>query len=130
MIHPVNIALTAIGFLALTACGVEEAPAADAVADAAKPAQQSQRITINGFECGDNCYLDYRPLAEPDSEPQSALCSVGPCADWFEEQAMPEEFAGRSATVTIGIGQQYDNEGNVMSDGFPLITSLTLDPLQ
>ena len=126
----VNVALTAVGILVLTACAVEEAPAADAVAEAAKPEQKSQRITINGFECGDNCYLDYRPLAEPDSELQSALCSVGPCADWFGEQAMPEEFVGRSATVTIGMGQQYDNEGNVMSDDFPQITKLTLDPLQ
>ena len=41
---------------------------------------------------------------------------------------MPTEFIGRSATATIGIGEQYDNEGNVMSDDFPLITSITVDP--
>lgn len=93
--------------------------------------QQSLRIRIEGFECGDNCYLDYRPLGpdgQPTGEIQSALCSVGACEGWFAEQEMPAAMIGRKASASIGIGKQYDNAGNVMSDDFPEITELQLDP--
>jgi hypothetical protein len=146
MSHLIKMPLTAFTILALTACAASKAPAAEPEADTADvamdasrpaadsaPAGQSQQIIIKGFECGDNCYLDYSLVApaadaDPDGEIQSALCSVDACIAWFEEQEMPTEFIGRSATATIGIGEQYDNEGNVMSDDFPLITSITVDP--
>lgn len=116
----------------------EAAEPAQQISEPIEPAEQGLRIVITGFECGDNCYLDYRPLAEPgnetdgktDGEIDSALCSVDRCADWFGEQAMPTEFVGRSATITVGQGKQYDNAGNVMSEGFPEITSLTVDPAE
>lgn len=146
----IKLPFVTVSILALAACAAGEAPAAEPSADAADtettdtamddskpadspPAGQSQRITIRGFECGDNCYLDYSLIApatgaDPVEETQSALCSVDACLQWFEEQAVPPEFVGRSATVTIGIGKQYDNAGTVMSDDFPLITSITVDP--
>lgn len=115
----------------------EAAEPAQQISEPTEPAEQGLRIVITGFECGDNCYLDYRPLAQSgktdgktDGEIDSALCSVDRCADWFGEQAMPTEFVGRSATITVGQGKQYDNEGNVMSEGFPEITSLTVDPTE
>ena len=146
MTHLIKMPLTAFAILALTACAAGKAPAAEPEADTADvamdaskpaadsaPAGQSQRIIIKGFECGDNCYLDYSLVApaadaDPAGEIQSALCSVDACVAWFEEQEMPPEFIGRTATATIGIGEQHDNEGNVMSDDFPLISSITLDP--
>ncbi|MEH6757364.1 MAG: hypothetical protein V7676_07620 [Parasphingorhabdus sp.] len=144
----IKMPLTAIAIVALSACAASEAPAAepdvdsadtetaDTVTDASKPAVdhtkggQSQRVTIAGFECGDNCYLDYSPFAQPDSEAgdmMSALCSVDLCSDWFSDQAMPPEFIGRTATIVVKLGKQYDNEGNVMSDDFPEIVSLVVE---
>lgn len=101
----------------------------------AVPADDAVRIRIEGFECGDNCYLHYSMAApaegeEPAKQSQSALCNVDACYPWFDFQDMPPEFIGRSATATIGIGEQYDNEGNVMSDDFPKILSITLDPVE
>ena len=138
----INMSLTAIAILAFTACAAGETPAAEREPEAEESAieeavtvaaEDAVRIRIDGFECGDNCYLDYSLIApatgaDPVEETQSALCSVDACLPWFEEQAVPPEFVGRSATVTIGIGKQYDNAGTVMSDDFPLITSITVDP--
>lgn len=138
----INVPLTTIVILAFTACAAGETPAAEREPEAAESApeeaateadEDAVRIRIEGFECGDNCYLDYTELVsaedrEPVDENQTALCNVDACIPWFEEQAMPTEYVGRSATATIGIGEQYDNEGNVMSEYFPRILSITLDP--
>ena len=90
-------------------------------------ADSSIIVHIEGFECGDNCYLSYSEVSDVVTEGQSALCNVDACEAWFEEQAMPPEFVGRSATIALGKGKQYDNDGNVMSDDFPAITSITID---
>ncbi|NVD26995.1 hypothetical protein HUO14_03615 [Parasphingorhabdus flavimaris] len=142
----IKMPLITAAILALAACGASEAPAAgpasdssEGAMDASKPdedvtrAGAAQQVIIRGFECGDNCYLDYSlaapaPDADTAGETRSALCSVDACIAWFEEQAMPPAFIGRSATVTLGLGEQYDNEGTVMSDDFPLITSIKVDP--
>ena len=137
-----HLPLTAIAILAFTACAAGETPAAEREPEAEESAleeaetvadEDAVRIRIDGFECGDNCYLDYTELAPaedagPAGESRTALCAVDACIPWFEEQEMPPEFVGRTATATIGIGEQYDNEGNVMSDDFPKILSITLDP--
>jgi hypothetical protein len=88
-------------------------------------------VKITGFECGDNCYLDYRPLdAADDADTQSALCSVGDCEGWFSNQEMPPEYIGRTARIVLGTGKQYDNAGNVMSDDFDEVTAITVDPAE
>ncbi|MEP2989079.1 MAG: RidA family protein [Parasphingorhabdus sp.] len=102
-------------------------------APAPEPKDSAVSIRIEGFECGDNCYLDYRLIAAdgmPTGESKSALCSIDICADWFSEQAMPAAFAGRSATAIIGVGKQHDNAGNVMNDDFPEVTSITVGPAE
>ena len=124
MIRFIPAALAILSLVALTGCEADGAPPAAAIAD------QSEIITILGFECGDNCYLNYRPASDPDGETDSAICTIGPCGDWFEEQAMPPEYTGRRATIRLGLGKQYDNDGNVMSENFPEITSLVIDPAQ
>ncbi len=136
--------LTAIAILAFTACAASETPAAEREPEAEESAHEEAvtvpddgavHIRIDGFECGDNCYLDFTELApakgdDPAEESQTALCQVDACYPWFDLQDMPPEFIGRSATATIGIGEQYDNEGNVMSDDFPKILSIILDPAE
>lgn len=93
---------------------------------------KTTQIRITGFECGDNCYLNFSHLIDnkPASDPQSALCTVGACEDWFMEQDMPSKFIGRTAIVTLGTGSQIDNAGTVMSSDFPEIKSLVIDPVK
>jgi hypothetical protein len=115
---------------------IEPAPAVtESAPPAAVPAEGMVRIQIDGFECGDNCYLDYIELAasgrvDQGSVAKSALCSVDACEDWFVQQAMPLELVGRGAAITLGKGSQYDNAGNEMSSNFPEITAITVDPAE
>ncbi|GAB5486517.1 MAG: hypothetical protein Pars2KO_00870 [Parasphingorhabdus sp.] len=110
---------------------VEDAKAEDSAtkSEEAVPEDNAIRIKIEGFECGDNCYLNYSELAAA-AEPQGALCSVDVCEEWFSMQEMPPEFVGRSAQIVLGAGKQYDNAGNVMSDDFAEVTSITIDPAE
>ncbi|MGB5484201.1 hypothetical protein [Parasphingorhabdus sp.] len=139
-----NMPLTFIAILAVTACAASETPAAEREPDPEESVLEDEaivsddedtvRIRIDGFECGDNCYLDFTELApaegdDPAEESQTALCNVDACIPWFEEQEMLPEFIGSNATATIGTGEQVDNEGNVMSEDFPKILSITLDPV-
>lgn len=126
---PVKILLAATTLLAVSACAASNNSTSEPWSVVAPP-EQRQRVILTGFDCGDNCYLHYRALGEPDGELQTALCTVGPCSAWFEEQAMGAEFIARRATVTLGIGKQYDGGGNVMSEDFPAITSLEIDPVE
>lgn len=110
------------------------APLAVGPASAAAPKARTIPIRIVGFECGDNCYLSYRVITATGrpaaGEPKSALCNVGPCAAWFAQQAMPSKYVGRRAQIVLGKGQQVDGGGNVMSDDFPEIKKLILDPVK
>lgn len=114
--------MTATVLLALSACATNGSP----WSKTATP-EQRQRVILTGFDCGDNCYLHYRPLSQPDSDLQTALCSVGACEAWYVDQTMGPEYRERIATITLGIGKQYDGGGNVMSDDFPAIISLKID---
>ncbi|QTD56738.1 hypothetical protein [Parasphingorhabdus cellanae] len=114
--------------LALSACASSVSPAGEPAWSTMAPPEQREHIVITGFECGDNCYLNYRPKDRPTGERKTALCSTGICADWYTEQEMPAAYIGRGATVTLGIGQQVDGGGNVMSDDFPEIKGIVLDP--
>lgn len=114
--------------LALSACASNVSPDSEPAWSTTAQPEQREHIVITGFECGDNCYLNYRPQDRPTGERQTALCSTGICADWYSEQEMPAAYIGRGATVTLGIGQQVDGGGNVMSDDFPEIKGIVLDP--
>lgn len=124
----VRTACIAMTLFALSACAASGVSSSETPWSATAPPEQRQQIIITGFDCGDNCYLHYRPLTQPDGELQTALCSVGACEPWYSEQSMGPEFRERIATITIGIGKQYDGGGNVMSDDFPEITSIKIDP--
>ena len=103
----------------------EDSPEPEEVAEkAAAKADDWQRITIAGFECGDNCYLIY--TRSGGGEEESALCEARACAPWFEMQEMPAEYIGRRIRVQFGSGQQVDGSGNVMSDDFPSITKIRM----
>lgn len=127
----VDLRTVAAGFTLLLGLAV---PLADGPAEAAAPKARMIPIQIVGFECGDNCYLNYRPITPAGrvapGEPKSALCSVGPCAAWLVQQELPRKYAGRRARIVLGKGKQYDAEGNVVGIGFPEIKQLVLDPVK
>ncbi len=114
--------------LALSACVTGKSPASELPWSATAEPELRQRVILTGFECGDNCYVHYRPAEQPEGERKSALCAVGACIAWMAEQSSASEFKLRAATITLGAGKQYDGSGAVMSDDFPAITSLILDP--
>lgn len=123
MNQPAYFSFAATALLALSACASVSEPPWSATATP----EQRQRVILTGFDCGDNCYLHYRALSQPDGDLQTALCSVGACETWYADQNMEPEYRERIATITLGIGKQYDGGGNVMSDDFPAITSLKID---
>jgi hypothetical protein len=91
----------------------------------AAPAAAADRIetgTIARFECGDNCYLSVKTAG---GEELVGLCVADACTPWLEEAAMPADMIGKPVTVTVGTGQQVDNEGTVMGD-FPAFTSVVI----
>ena len=104
---PAVLAIVALGLLA--ACRTT-------------PARGYERVTITGFECGDNCYLRFiRPGSEVE---QTALCHAPACAEWAEWQELPPEFVGRSAQVLIGVGEQVNGDGETMRSDFPAVIDL------
>ncbi len=114
--------------LALSACATGGSPASEPPWSATAEPEQRQQVMLTGFECGDNCYVHYRPAGQPDGALKTALCTVGACISWMAEASFASKFEWRPAIITLGIGKQYDGGGAVMSDDFPAITSLTLAP--
>lgn len=132
------------GMLAVTACGAPaeaekaaEAASAETAAPAAPaaPAEGAQaaaaatpagwrRITISGYTCGDNCYLEY--TVGGNVEPEGAICNAPQCEPWFAVQAIPQTELGRTYDVRMGTGEQVDGEGRVMESEFPAIVEMRL----
>ncbi len=114
--------------MALSACAAGGSSDSEPAWSAKGVPEQRQRVMLTGFECGDNFYVRYRSAEQPEGESKAALCTIGPCIAWMAEQSSASEFKQRPAIITLGTGKQYDGGGAVMSDDFPAITSLTLDP--
>jgi hypothetical protein len=93
MSRVVAIGLTS---LILAACGPADqtsapeaaAPAAEAPATLASgdPAGAWTKVRITGLTCGDNCYVQIRPVEG--GEADDVMCSADACAPWFEAQAL------------------------------------------
>ena len=66
---------------------------------------------IIGYECGDNCYLLIRGSNRKEYR---GLCAAPECQQWNEQAQMPKSFIGKTVKVTIGLGNQYDADGNIM----------------
>lgn len=116
--------------VAAKAADAAPAPAAGdaATKEAAAPAAAApaagagwETITITGYECGDNCYVEYRDAR---GETTTAMCNTALCNSWFEVQAMPESEKGKRYAVRMGTTQQFDNEYRVMEEDFPAIVEM------
>jgi hypothetical protein len=121
-----KLILTVI-LLALSACAASNMSTGKEPWSQIAPPEQRQHVMLTSFYCGDNCYVRYRPLDQPETEARSALCAVGDCIAWMTEQSDASDFEQRPAIITLGTGKQYDGGGALMSDDFPAITSLDFD---
>ncbi|SER01197.1 hypothetical protein [Neolewinella agarilytica] len=84
-----------------------------------------RRIVLNGYTCGDNCYLQYTPLVNGGHN-QDALCSTPLCAEWEALGELPDELLGQEAIARFSVAPQYDGAGEVMQEDFPSIVELQL----
>lgn len=67
---------------------------------------------IESYICGDNCYLT---VVDAQGDTHSGLCaSETLCKDWNEVGDMPASFKGKAVKVSVGLGKQFDGEGNVV----------------
>lgn len=75
------------------------------------PIEQAVVGQIVSFECGDNCYLT---IATSERTRLTGLCAATECDPWNEAVQMPADLVGKSVTVTLDIGTQFDGGGNEM----------------
>jgi hypothetical protein len=104
---------------------IPAAPDTAAPAEAAAPAGPAagwSRITVTGYSCGDNCYVEY--TTPTSTETLTAMCETPLCNSWFEVQAMPDSERGRQYDVRMGTANQVDGEGVVMEEGFQAIVEM------
>lgn len=131
----VTMVLAACGGTAEADKAAADAPAEPAVtptpAEAAPPAVVAaptgpeagwSRITITGYSCGDNCYVEYSTPTS--TEALTAMCTAPQCNSWFEVQAMPDSERGRQYDVRMGSAAQVDGEGTVMDEAFQAIVEM------
>ena len=67
--------------------------------------------SILKFECGDNCYLT---IKTSEGREITGLCMAKECVDWNKEGEIPEALIGARVRVILGIGNQYNGEGDLM----------------
>jgi len=79
--------------------------------------------TIEGYECGDNCYLT---IASETGEEVVGLCAAAECMEWNAAAEMPEYLIGSNVHATVEMRPQTDAEGNVMGE-FPAFTDMVFD---
>ncbi len=77
---------------------------------------------IKSFECGDNCYLT---ITGADGKDVTGLCTADICKPWNDATEMPKDLIGRTISVKVGVGKQYDSAGNLMGE-FPSFDNISL----
>ena len=95
------------------------------LSDGTKDSSQWHAIRIDGYTCGDNCYVDYTPL-EKGGIAASALCSAETCGKWEAAAAMPAGMIGKKAQAKFGTSAQIDGSGTVMNPDYLTITDLRI----
>ena len=82
-------------------------------------------VTLSGFSCGDNCYVELTENMEGQA-PVRLLCTARLCADWRDRGAPPRLAKGRLATAKFGKADQRDDAGNVMARQVRAVVDLRL----
>lgn len=114
--------------LALAACS-SPAPEGRAAAPEARSREQEaleyEPVTLNGFSCGDNCYLELTRAVEG-AAPETILCTAPECADWQTDGALPAELRDTRALVKFGTADQVDGSGTAVNQGVGAAVGLRL----
>ena len=82
-------------------------------------------VTLNSFECGDNCYLELTEGVEG-AAPAKLLCTARSCADWQQAGALPIALKNKGAKVKFGTTDQVDSAGNVMNRDVRAVVDLRI----
>ena len=82
-------------------------------------------VTLNGFECGDNCYLELTEGIEG-AAPRTVLCTARQCADWQAAGRLPADLRNAGARVKFGGANQVDGSGTVMARNVEAVVDLKL----
>lgn len=69
-------------------------------------------VTLNSFQCGDNCYLELTGGVEG-AAPEKVLCTASQCADWQASGSLPM-LRNKGARAKFGTANQVDGVGKVM----------------
>lgn len=93
-----------------------------AAASTAASVEASRLITLTGFSCGDNCYLEFTD----GDEAKTALCRASQCSEWADAQTLPGALKGKRAFARFGTGNQVDAAGTVMSRKYQTIEELRI----
>lgn len=82
-------------------------------------------VNLNGFECGDNCYLELTEATEG-SAPRKVLCTARLCADWQSAGRLPAMLRNTGAEAKFGKANQVDGAGDVLARDVEAIVDLRL----
>lgn len=82
-------------------------------------------VNLNGFECGDNCYLELTEGIEG-AAPRKVLCTAKLCANWQGEGRLPPRLRNTGAKAKFGKANQVDGAGNVMARNVEAVVDLRL----
>lgn len=71
-------------------------------------------VTLNSFECGDNCYLELTERVEG-AAPTKVLCTAGLCGDWQPEGHLPTALRNMAAEAKFGTANQVNGAREVVA---------------
>ncbi len=83
-----------------------------------------KKITLNGYSCGDNCYVEYTPGTKG-SAAETALCSAKICGDWERDGALPASYKNKIVYVKFSTAKRVDGSSKVV-DNFSSISEIRM----
>ncbi len=83
-----------------------------------------EKITLNGYSCGDNCYLEFTPTTKGGAG-QTALCSAKICGDWERARTLPAAYKNKIVEVKYSTAKRVDGSSKVV-DNFRSISEIRM----
>ncbi len=73
-------------------------------------AAEWKKITLTGYRCGDNCYVEFIPNVEGGGD-ETAMCSADICGGWERAGQLPSALKNKVAEVKYGVAPRIDGSG-------------------
>ncbi len=98
----------------------------DAIKDAKLPETDGEwkKITLNGYSCGDNCYVEYTPSTKGGAA-ETALCAAKICGDWERAGVLPAAYKNKIVEVKFSTAKRVDGNSKVV-DNFSSISEIRM----